>query len=402
MDKVGIGIIGCGNISERYLANLNNSALVQLNAVADLNHERAKQTAAANGLRSASTAELLDDPSIDIIINLTVPAVHAQVSSAILGAGKHAYSEKPLACSFAEATSLLAEAKELKLRVGCAPDTFLGGAHQNLRRLVDCGDTGAITGGAVAFLSPGMEARHPDPEFFFKAGGGPVLDMGPYYVALLVNLIGPVESVTAVGTRAQSQRTITSEKRHGQIVDVEVDTTVNAILRFKSGANITLTTSWDVINHKRSPVELYGTQATVIGADPNWFGGDLHLATNSRDWHTTSSTDWAFTEPNRQLRPGLAVADYRGIGVLDMALAILHERPHRASAELALHTLEVLEGIAQSAEVDSTTWINTVCERPAPLGHGSPADESFWEPAPVALTTTDIPVKLATIRPPVA
>ncbi len=215
---------------------------------------------------------LLADPDIEIVINLTVPLAHGPVSRQIITAGKHVYSEKPLAARFTEAQALMLAAAGRGVRVGCAPDTFLGAAHQACRRAIDAGRIGRPIAGAAAVLSHGMEHWHPNPEFFFKRGGGPIHDIGPYYVTQLVNLLGPVTRVTAQASTASPTRTVTSEPRRGQVIEVEVPTTVNGVLSFASGANVSLTASWDVWKHMRLPFEIYGSEGSMLVPDPNFFG----------------------------------------------------------------------------------------------------------------------------------
>jgi predicted dehydrogenase len=226
----------------------------------------------------------------------------------------------------------------------------------------------------VAVLSHGMEAWHPNPEFFFKAGGGPILDMGPYYVTQLVNLLGPVSRVTAVTTIGSAQRTIGSQPLKGQKIDVEVSTTVNGVLHFASGANVTMSASWDVWQHKRSFIEIYGTKGSLLGLNPNFFGGEPMLAVASKDvvhdWKAVKISGHPFGKNNRVMKSGMEVADYRIVGLVDMAMAIGQKRAHRASGELALHVLEVLEAFELSSKTGKHIKMQTTCERPAAVPRG--------------------------------
>jgi predicted dehydrogenase len=389
---VVLGLIGCGNISDSYFNGAAKSKLVTIKACADIRPEASQSKASQHKVLAMSIAELLADKDISIVINLTIPQAHAAVAKQILNAGKHVYLEKPLAATFKEAKALLAHAakksQQLKaagkikhdLRVGCAPDTFFGAGHQATRRMIDEGKIGTPVGGSVAVLSHGMEAWHPNPEFFFKAGGGPILDMGPYYVTQLVNLLGPVDRVAAVATIGNAQRTIGSQPLKGQKIDVEVATTVNGVLHFKNGANVTMSASWDVWQHKRSFIEIYGTKGSLLGLNPNFFGGEPMLAVVSKDvvqdWKSVSSSSHPFGKNNRELRSGTQVADYRIVGLVDMAMAIMQKRPHRASGELALHVLEVLEAFELSSKTGKHIQIKTACERPAAVPRGK--DESVF------------------------
>lgn len=370
IEPLRIGIIGCGTISSAYLKGADASPWLSVSAVADINPTAAQSQAAIFGVAAVDSEALLADPDIDLVVNLTIPAVHAAVSTQIVEAGKHVYSEKPLALSVDEAAALLSLAKARGVRVGCAPDTFLGAAHQAARNAVDAGGIGELLGGALAFLSRGMEAWHPNPDFFFKAGGGPILDLGPYYITQLVNLAGPVASVSATSGRGYASRTIGSGQRQGDVIPVELPTSVSALLTLESGARITLDASWDVWKHVRSPIELYGTQGSLLVPDPNFFGGSVQRSERDGDWQDVSSSDFAFGKGNRTLRSGKVVADYRAAGVGEMAAAIRQNRPHRASGELALHVLDVLDCIMQAAGQHREVKIESTCERPLPLPTG--------------------------------
>jgi predicted dehydrogenase len=258
------------------------------------------------------------------------------------------------------------------VRVGCAPDTFLGASHQACRRAIDEGRIGRPVAGSAFVGSHGMEHWHPNPEFFFKRGGGPMHDIGPYYVTQLVNLLGPVSRVAAQVSMGSPTRTVTSEPRNGQVIEVEVPTTVNAVLSFANGANISLTTSWDIWKHKRLPFEIYGDEGSMLVPDPNFFGGEPMVSTRDSDWRALDISAHPFGIPNRTLRSGAEVADYRIVGLLDMAAAIHQGRPHRANGDLALHVLEVLDAVEQSSIEGRHIMIESPCERPEalPLGSG--------------------------------
>ncbi len=371
-EPVPIGIIGCGNVSDLYLTGAGRSQLVRVKSVADLRPEIAQAQAQKYGVQAVPIAALLADRTIEIVLNLTVPAAHASVSRRIIEAGKHVWSEKPLATDLAAGRAIMEAAAARRVRVGCAPDTFFGAGHQACRRAVDRGRIGRVIGGAATVMNHGMEHWHPNPEFFFKVGGGPVLDLGVYYITQLVHLLGPVERVAALGSTPGPTRTITSEPLRGQIINVEVATTVNAVLLFAGGANVSLTASWDVWKHARGWCELYGTEGSLLAPDPNFFGGEPKISEHDGDWTALDTSELAFREPNRMLRSGAHVADYRIVGVLDMAMAIRASRPHRASGALALHVLEVMEAIDRSPSESQHIAIQSRCDRPEllPLGAG--------------------------------
>lgn len=366
-----IGIIGCGVISSAYLKGAARSSLIVVKGIADLNPEAARAQAEAFGVAAVSVDDLLADPEIELVVNLTVPNAHAAVSRTILEADKHVYSEKPLCASAQEARGLLSLAKARDLRIGCAPDTFLGAAHQASRSLVDCGAIGNVLSGSLCVQSRGMESWHPNPDFFFRPGGGPVLDLGPYYLTQLVNLLGPVESVMATAGTGYKTRTIGSGPRAGEAIAVETPTSYSALLTLRSGARIALEASWDVWKHQRVPIELYGTEGTLLVPDPNFFGDSPRVSLRDGDWQTVDISRYAYGTPNRTLRTGREVADHRSIGVVDMVTAIATGRPHRASAELALHVLDVLEAIDLAARERRLVEVGSTCERPLPLPQGS-------------------------------
>lgn len=355
MKKVGIGIIGCGNISEAYLKAALQFPILDIRGLADLLPSAAQARAEQFGLRACSVQALLDDPSVEIIVNLTIPAAHVEVGLQALHAGKHVHSEKPLGLSTAHARKLLELAAQKNLRVGCAPDTFLGGSHQACRQLIDNGAIGQVVGGSAYFMCPGHERWHPNPAFYYAQGGGPMLDMGPYYITALVNLLGPVRRVSGAATRTRAERTITSEPLNGQIIQVEVATHVAGTLEFVSGAVINIAMSFDVPKHKHTPIELYGTAASMIVPDPNYFGGSVEIARAGEDW-----VEQTVTQP-------FADGNYRSLGVADMAHAIREGRPHRANGELAQHVLEVMESFQLASDSGRHVAMTTTVDRPDAL-----------------------------------
>jgi predicted dehydrogenase len=358
VDRVGIGIVGCGNISEAYLKAASSFPILDIRGVADIRREAAEARARQFGLQARSVDELLQDPSVEIIVNLTIPVAHVEVGLKALEAGKHVHSEKPLGTSAAEARTLLDEAGKRGLRIGCAPDTFLGGSHQTCRKLVDEGVIGRPVAGSAFFMCPGHERWHPSPAFYYAEGGGPMFDMGPYYITALVNLIGPVARVSGVATRARSERVITSEPLRGTSIQVKVATHVAGTLEFVSGATVSIAMSFDVPKHRHGPIELYGTEASLIVPDPNRFGGTIDIARAGQDW-SELPTEHPYADGN-----------YRIIGAADLAHAVRDGRPHRASGELALHVLEVMEAFLISSDRGVHVTIETRPERPAMLPIG--------------------------------
>lgn len=363
MSDLGIGIIGCGNISTSYLRLAPLFKGIEMRAVADLNMDAATARAKEYGLRAETVAGLLAADDIDIIVNLTIPDAHFAVTKSIVSAGKHAYSEKPLVLSVDEGKELEALAKSKGVQVGCAPDTFLGGAHQQVRQLVDDGAIGRVTSGSCHVMSPGMEMWHPNPDFFFLPGGGPILDLGPYYIAALINLIGPIRRVGALTSSAQAERTITSQPRAGEKIPVKTPTTINALLEFESGANITLSASWDVHAHQHSNIEIYGTEGSLFVPDPNFFGGDIKLA--GKDGKINPVTAWAhpFGIPNQDQ----GRANYRTAGLADMAMAIHEGRDARCAMARALHGVDAMVSILKSGETGQFVTLSTSCTRPEAL-----------------------------------
>ncbi|MCW8164916.1 gfo/Idh/MocA family oxidoreductase [Verminephrobacter aporrectodeae subsp. tuberculatae] len=376
MQPVNIGIIGCGNISDTYFNGAKGSDLVRVKACADLRTEAAQAKALQHGVCAMSVQALLDDPDIEIVVNLTVPQAHAPVSEQILAAGKHVYLEKPLASDFGAAQRLLAHAATRGLRVGCAPDTFLGAGHQACRAAIDAGRIGRPIGGSVAMLSRGMESWHPNPEFFFKPGGGPMHDVGVYYVTQLVNLLGPVARVSGCASVGLPQRTVGSEPLRGQVIDVEVPTTVHGVLEFVNGANVAMSVSWDVWAHQRAPIEIYGTEGSLLGVDPNWFGGTPRLSERGGPWQPMDTSAHPFGVENYTPNAGARVANYRGVGLTEMVLAMHRGRPHRACGALALHVLEVLDAFGRSSGNGRHLGIECKIDRPEPVPIG--ADENVF------------------------
>ena len=368
MGALGIGIIGCGNISAAYLKLLPRFAGLEVRAVADINADAARGRGQEFGISALSTDGLLTSDGIDIVVNLTVPEAHYRVSRQILDAGKHVYTEKPLTMTLEEGLALQRLATERNLRIGSAPDTFLGGVHQQARACIDGGLIGEVVAGTAHFMNRGMENWHPNPDFFFLPGGGPILDMGPYYITNLIQLIGPIKRVVALATATFPTRTIgTDGSRKGEVIPVKTPTNIHALLEFTSGATITLSASWDICAHRHSSMELYGTEGTLFVPDPNFFGGSLDHA--GRNGRTATVENWAhpFGMPNEPHSKLGTLANYRSAGIADMVHAITEKRPHRCSLEMALHAVDAVSSILRSAQENAWIELSTDCRRPEPL-----------------------------------
>lgn len=349
---VNIGVIGIGKISSAYLSTLARLDGVHVSALADLDQSRAVAALAeAPGAQAMTVEALLASEDVDLVLNLTIPAAHAEVAAAALAAGKHVYGEKPLALSVAAAQAFLAAANGL--RVGCAPDTVLGTGLQTARKAIDDGLIGTPAAANAVFVCPGHETWHPNPEFLYQPGGGPLFDMGPYYLTALIHLLGPVERVIGASSRSRPQRVIGSGPRAGTVFDVEVDTHVAGVLVHASGALSTIVTSFDVVGSSAPRIEVHGSEASISVPDPNHFDGDVLI-------RQLGSEGW----DDLPVSAGFAGAA-RGIGVFDLAESHRAGRPHRASAELALHVLDVSETLLRAAQERTGLDVSTTCERPA-------------------------------------
>jgi len=359
--KVRVGIIGCGNISQAYFNGAKLFEVLEVVACADLNPEAAKAKAAENGCVAQTVDELLANPDVDLVVNLTIPAVHAEVSLAALNAGKHVHCEKPLAVHLEDAKKVIDLAGEKGLLVGCAPDTFLGAGLQTARKMVDDGWIGKVFSGTAFMMSRGPESWHPNPAFFYEVGGGPMFDMGPYYITALVHLLGPVKEVSGVTTRAFEERIATCKEQFGKLLPVSVPTHSSGTLVFHSGAIVTVTISFDVHSHGHSPIELYGSEGSLKVPDPNTFGGPLEI------W-TPTTGEWrnqALSHPYSE--------NSRSIGAADMAYAILdgtRKRSNRSSGALAYHVLEVMHAFEKSSDLKKHVSIASNPPQPEPLPLG--------------------------------
>ncbi len=373
MERIGVGLIGCGNISTIYLQNLPRFAGVDVRAVSDMRPEAAQARGAEFDVPALAVDDLLKREDIDIVVNLTVPSAHAEVSLEALSAGKHVFSEKPLATGLEDGRRLAGEAETRGLGLGCAPDTFLGAGGRLARRLVDEGAVGTVLSGTAFILSHGMEHWHPDPEFFYRPGGGPVMDMAPYYLSALVNLLGPVERVRSAASTGFAERTISAEgPRTGQRIRVETPTTAHALLEFAGGAQVVLAASWDVWAHGHPRLELYGMEGSLRPPDPNFFGGAVALTDRGGPWSEQNSSALPLGRPNWPA-DAPREANYRGLGVAELAASLGSGRPHRTNGRLALHVLEVMAAIVEGAPDGGPVEIASQVARPDPMAEAEAA-----------------------------
>jgi predicted dehydrogenase len=359
-EPVGIAVIGCGNISNQYLKNLTRFPDVKVLFCADIDIERAKSQASAYDVpESGGVQQALDHPGVELAVNLTIPVAHAEVATAAIEAGKHVWNEKPLALDMDAAHRLLIAAREKGVRVGCAPDTVLGAGLQSARRLIASGTIGTPLTALTLLQGPGPQAWHPDPEFLFAAGAGPLFDLGPYYLSTLATLFGPANRVGAIGRKPRGTRLIGSGPRAGTEFVVDVPTYVCVLAEYASGQAASLLFSWDSPLSRYGFVEITGSEATLAIPDPNGFGGDLRL-------RRAGDKDWTVV-------PSHGATAGRGMGVLDMVRGIRRGEPHRASAEIALHVLEMMVAIERSAAAASFEPVASSFDAPEPL-------DADWDP----------------------
>jgi len=360
--KINVGVIGCGDISQIYFESCKQFGILNIAACADLVIEKAKQRAKQFDIPIAcGPQEIFSNPDIDIVLNLTIPAAHTQVATDALKAGKHVYNEKPLTIKRQEGLQLLQLAKDNALRIGCAPDTFLGGGLQTCRKLIDDGVVGRPIAATAFMTCHGHESWHPAPEFYYKPGAGPMFDMGPYYLTAMISLMGPVNRVTGSGRITFPQRTITSEPKKGQTIQVETPTHIAGIMDFTDGAICTIITSFDVWSAQLPHIEIYGTKGTLSLADPNTFGGPVRVCLAGSDsWDDVPLTH-GYTQQSR------------GIGLADMAGAIADGRPHRANGKMGYHVLDIMSAFDESSGEGRHITLESTCDKPAAL----PADKKL-------------------------
>jgi predicted dehydrogenase len=374
VNKYNVGLLGCGDICDIYFKNGLRSEILTMAACASLHEEKAHRKAQEYNIpKACSIDDLINDPQIDIILNLTVPEVHAKFNLAALEAGKHVYSEKPLAAVPEDGQTIIALAKSKGLIVGCAPDTFLGGRLQTCRKAIDEGLIGEPTAAAAFVVSPGHEWHHPNPEFFYKPGGGPLLDIGPYYLTALVSLLGPVTSCCAFSKTTFPERTVLCGPKSGESIKVEVPTYISGTMEFSTGVIGTITASFDIWDSQLPRIEIYGTAGTLCVPDvdplegPNLFGGPVLIKTKE-----TSRWRGVPRKPELQDWDDLSVShkyneNSRGLGLSDMAYAIRDGRPHKASGEMAYHVLEIGYALLESAKNRQYYHLSSTCNRPDPL-----------------------------------
>ncbi|MEV4954668.1 Gfo/Idh/MocA family protein [Paenarthrobacter nitroguajacolicus] len=350
---LNVGVIGCGAIIAQYLANFRRLDSINLVAVADLDPARAQAVADSyDGVRALTVDDLLAADDVDLVLNLTIPAAHADIALRAIAAGKSVYGEKPLAATTAEAREVLDAAAAAGVVVGCAPDTVLGTGIQTARKAIDDGLIGSPVSATATMATPGHERWHPNPDFYYQPGGGPLLDMGPYYVSALVTLLGPVVSVVGAASHTRSERTIGSGPREGQKVPVDIDSHVTGVLVHASGALSTLFMSFDAVKTKSPNIEIHGETGSLIVPDPNYFDGDVQLfALGAEDWETLP------------VSAGY-VDSGRGFGIADLATTPAGQEP-RAGGQLAFHALEVMESVLESAKSGQAVAIKSTASRPA-------------------------------------
>jgi predicted dehydrogenase len=358
--KMNVCVIGCCNISRIYLQAPQTFGILNILACADLDMERARTQAAQYNIpRAISVEELLDDPEIELVINLTVPKAHAEVGMAALQAGKHLYTEKPLALSREQGRQLLTVAHTQGLRVGGAPDTFLGGGLQTCRKLIDDGAIGTPIAAHAFMMNHGQEHWHPNPDFFYQPGAGPLFDMGPYYLTALVTLLGPIQRVTGSAKVTFPERIITSQPQYGTKITVNTPTHITAVLDFASGVTGVLVTSFDVWSHRLPYIEIYGTEGTLSLPNPNTFGGPVFL-------QRMGESSWSDIPLTHEY-----TKNSRGIGTADMAYALHAGQPHRANGELTYHILDTMQTILEASTEGKHLLLTSTCSRPAALPPGT-------------------------------
>jgi predicted dehydrogenase len=357
MEKLKIGIIGCGNISSIYMENCQKFPHLELVACADLDVQRAQSQAEKFGVpKACSVQELLSDSDIQLVINLTIPKAHAAVCLQVLEAGKHVYTEKPLAVTREEGKQILETARKHNLLVGSAPDTFLGAGIQTAIHLIEKGEIGTPIGASAFMIGRGHEHWHPDPAFYYDEGGGPMFDMGPYYLTALVALLGPIKRLSGSTRISYPERIISSQPKAGTVINVSTPTHISGVMDFESGVVGTITTSFDAFGGSTlPPIEIYGSEGTLLVPDPNTFGGPVRIRKRDEKEFTEVPLGHGFAENSR------------GLGVADMARAILEGGSYRATGELGYHVLEAMHGFHDSSNNGAHYHMESTCKRPEPV-----------------------------------
>jgi len=368
-----IGLIGCGNIAETYFRSQEYFNNIKFVACADINMETAKKMAEEYNIKCLSVHEILNDNNVDIILNLTIPQAHYEISKLALDSNKHVYCEKPMSVNYSDAKNLLNLASKNNLYLGNAPDTFLGGGGQLARKIIDNNDIGQILTGNFIFAFPGVQDFHPNPESWFQEGGGPVIDMGPYFFTTLVNLLGPAKSVTGRGMKFFENREYKAGPKKGKMFSVDIPTSYMLNIEFHNKAMIQGFISFDVLNHKRNHMELYGTYGSIVVPDPNMFGGPVSISGEfGSEWKDISVEDKPLGKTNIVNHSGRSneapeQANYRGIGLAEMIDAIENNRIHRCNGELALHVLDVIECAMISSIYKVEVELRSSCVKPEPM-----------------------------------
>ena len=371
MNKVfKVGLIGCGHISETYFRGHDYFNNFQIVKCADINEENAKKCSETYGITACSVEDLVNDSEIEIILNLTIPRAHFEVAKQSLEKGKHVYSEKPMAVNFSEGQELLELSKSKGLYIGNAPDTFLGGGIQKSIELINKGKIGNVRLGSAIFAYPGVQSYHPNPEpWFANNEGGPVMDMGPYYLTALVNLLGPAKSVHGISTKVFEKRVIGIGPKKDQEFEVECPTSYLVNLEFHNDAFIQITLSFDVVAHQRNHIELYGDKGSMIVPDPNMFGGSVMTCNDdSGQWQEHKADEMPLGKININSHSGRANesatnANYRGVGLSEMAYCIENNLYHRCNGELSLHVLDIIKSTMKAADTMTPQEIKTTCKK---------------------------------------
>jgi len=368
-----VGLIGCGNIAETYFRSQEYFNNIKFVSCADVNRDASKKCSVEYGIKAQSVDELLSNSDVDVVLNLTIPQAHYEVTKKTLLAGKHSYCEKPMSISFDQGKELVQIAKDNNLYLGNAPDTFLGGGGQLSRQLLDAGEIGDVKLGNFIFAFPGVETFHYNPDSWYKKGGGPIIDMGPYFFSMLVHLLGPSKNVRSRGIKVKENRNIDNGPRKDEKVEVEIPTSYTFNIEFHSGALIQGFISFDVLNHQRNHMELYGTKGSMIVPDPNMFGGPVTISKElGSAWVEHSAEEMYLGKVNIINHSGRSneapkQSNYRGAGLADMIHAIENNLNHRCSGDLALHVLDLIESTIKASETGEEITLQTTCKKPEPF-----------------------------------
>ena len=373
MNKVfKVGLIGCGHISETYFRAQQYFNNIKIVKCADINHANAIKCAKTYRIKALSVKDLLKDQEVEIILNLTIPKAHYQVAKQSLLNGKHVYSEKPMAINFKDGLDIVKLAKKRKLYVGNAPDTFLGGGIQKSKDLIEKKILGKISLGNAIFAFPGVQSYHPNPEpWFAKREGGPVIDMGPYYLTALVNLLGPAKKVTGSIMEGVKRRTIGIGPKKNKTFKVECPTTYLSTIQFENGTIIRLTLSFDVIAHQRNHIELYGSRGSMIVPDPNMFGGSVYVCNKlGNPWKEYKTNKMHLGKINIRSQSSRANesptnANYRGVGLAEMAYSIENKKINKCNGEISLHVLDIIQSTMKACKTNKPQIIKTTCKKPS-------------------------------------